>query len=91
MYPYGYGGFIGNWLLLIAVPMIIGLWAQFRVSSAFRKWGEVRASANITGAECAREILTAANIRDVDVIEAVGGIEHAVVEIDLPAVHGDVG
>src|SRR5436305_13379811 len=69
MYPYGYGGFIGNWLLLIAVPMIIGLWAQFRVSSAFRKWGEVRASANITGAECAREILTAANIRDVDVIE----------------------
>ena len=20
MYPYGYGGFIGNWLLLIAVP-----------------------------------------------------------------------
>src|SRR2546429_832476 len=66
-YPYGFGG--SSWLLYIGVPLIIGLWAQFRVSSAFRKWGEVRASANITGAECAREILTAANIRDVDVIE----------------------
>ena len=49
--------------------MIIGLWAQFRVSSAFRKWGEVRAASNITGAECAREILQAAQIHDVEVVE----------------------
>jgi Zn-dependent membrane protease YugP len=72
-YPYGYGGgggFFGtNWLLLIGVPMIIGLWAQFRVTGAFRKWGEVRASSNITGAEAAREILAAAQIHDVDVVE----------------------
>ena len=46
-----------------------GIWAQIRVSSAFRKWGEVRASSNITGAECAREILQAAQISDVDVVE----------------------
>jgi Zn-dependent membrane protease YugP len=49
--------------------LIIGLWAQFRVSSAFRKWGEVRAASNITGAECAREILQAAQIHDVEVVE----------------------
>src|SRR5213595_936624 len=67
-YPYGFG-FGSHWLLYIGVPLIIALWAQFRVSSAFRKWGEVRASSNITGAECAREILEAAQIRDVDVIE----------------------
>ena len=60
---------MGSWLLLIGVPIVIGLWAQFRVSGAFRKWGQVRASANITGAECAREILSAASIRDVDVVE----------------------
>jgi Zn-dependent membrane protease YugP len=64
-----YGGGMSNWLILIGIPLIIGLWAQFRVSSAFRKWGEVRASSNITGAECAREILQAAQIHDVDVIE----------------------
>jgi len=68
MYPYGFG--LGsNWLLYIGVPLIIGIWAQIRVSSAFRKWGEVRASANISGAECAREILQAAQIHDVDVVE----------------------
>lgn len=68
LYPSGFG-FGTQWLLLIGVPLIIGLWAQFRVRSAFRKWGEVRASSNITGAECAREILQAAQIRDVEVVE----------------------
>jgi len=66
-YPYGFGG--SSWLIYIGVPLIIGLWAQFRVSSAFRKWGEVRSSSNISGAECAREILQAAQIHDVDVVE----------------------
>ena len=67
-YPYGFG--LGShWLLYIGVPLIIGIWAQIRVTSAFRKWGEVRASSNITGAECAREILQAAQINDVDVVE----------------------
>jgi uncharacterized protein len=59
----------GNWLLLIGLPLIIGLWAQFRVSHAFKKWGEVRATSNITGAEAAREILHAAQIGDVEVVE----------------------
>ncbi|HZS18885.1 MAG TPA: zinc metallopeptidase [Candidatus Udaeobacter sp.] len=68
MYPYGFG--LGsNWLLYIGVPLIIGIWAQIRVTGAFRKWGEVRASSNITGAECAREILQAAHIPDVEVVE----------------------
>src|ERR1700716_1677089 len=66
-YPIGYGG--SHWLLYIGVPLIIGLWAQIRVSSAFSKWSKVRASSNITGAECAREILQAAQIRDVSVVE----------------------
>ncbi len=67
-YPYGFG-FGSHWLLYIGVPLIIGIWAQIRVTSAFRKWGEVRASSNITGAECAREILQAAQIPDVNVVE----------------------
>jgi uncharacterized protein len=67
-YPYGFG--LGShWLLYIGVPLIIGIWAQIRVSSAFSRWSKVRDSANITGAECAREILQAAQIHDVDVVE----------------------
>lgn len=67
-YIYGYG-FGSYWLLLVGVPFVIGLIAQFRVHSAFKKWGEVRATSNITGAEAAREILTAARINDVQVVE----------------------
>jgi Zn-dependent membrane protease YugP len=67
-YPYGFG-FGGHWLIYIGIPLIIGLWAQIRVSSAFSRWGKVRATSNITGAECAREILQAARIDDVDVVE----------------------
>ena len=70
--PYDYGGGCftqSNWLLLVGIPLIIGMWAQFRVSRAFKKWGEVRASSNITGAEAAREILQAAQIHDVEVVE----------------------
>src|SRR5947209_18718624 len=68
-YYYGGGMLGGNWLLLVGLPLIVGLIAQFHVSSAFKKWGEVRASSNITGAEAAREILQAAQINDVQVIE----------------------
>jgi Zn-dependent membrane protease YugP len=65
-YPYG-GGLHGLWYIII--PAIIAFWAQIRVSSAFRHWGQVRASSNLTGAECAREILQAAQIHDVEVVE----------------------
>src|SRR3954449_2879322 len=69
-YIYGYGyGMGSNWLLLVGIPLVIGLIAQFRVSSAFKKWGEVRATSNISGAEAAREILAAAQIHDVQVVE----------------------
>jgi Zn-dependent membrane protease YugP len=67
-YIFGYG-FGSNWLLLVGIPLVLGLLAQWRVHSAFKKWGEVRASSNITGAEAAREILTAARINDVQVVE----------------------
>lgn len=56
-------------IVLIGVPILLGLVAQMRVKSAFRKWSQVRATSNVTGAQAAREILAAANIRDVQVLE----------------------
>ncbi|MGI8436955.1 MAG: zinc metallopeptidase [Chthoniobacterales bacterium] len=58
-----------SFLLYLGLPLIIGLWAQWRVSRAFKKWGAVRASSNVSGAEAAREILNAAEIHDVQVVE----------------------
>src|SRR5213594_3129109 len=66
-YPIGFGG--QHWFLYLIVPAILGIWAQIRVTGAFNRWGKVRASSNITGAECAREILQAAQIHDVNVVE----------------------
>jgi Zn-dependent membrane protease YugP len=40
-----------------------------RVSSAFSHWKQVPATSGVTGAQAAREILAAANIRDVQVVE----------------------
>ena len=69
-YPIGFGG--QHWFLYLIVPAILGIWAQIRVTGAFNRWGKVRASSNITGAECAREILKAAQIHDVDVVQTDG-------------------
>src|SRR5689334_16131290 len=68
-YMYYGAGLGSSWLLMIGLPLVIGLWAQWRVSHAFSKWGQVRASSNITGAEAARVILQAAQIHDVEVVE----------------------
>jgi len=57
------------YLFLVGVPLLVGLWAQMRVKSAFRQWSQVAASSGVTGAQAARKILAAANIRDVEVLE----------------------
>jgi Zn-dependent membrane protease YugP len=57
------------YLLLIGVPLVLGLYAQMRVSSAFGKYKKVAATSGVTGAQAAREILNAAQIHDVEVRE----------------------
>jgi Zn-dependent membrane protease YugP len=61
-----------EYFFYIIAPLLLSLWAQWRVKSAFSKYARVRASSNITGAECAREILNAAGIHDVEVSEVNG-------------------
>ena len=57
------------YILLIGVPLAFGLWAQFRVSSAFKTYKEIPAVSGVTGAEAARRILADAGINDVRVEE----------------------
>ena len=72
-YPY-YGMFEHSWLIYCGIPLLLGLWAQWRVSSTFKKYSQVRAARNMTGAETARSILDAAQIHDVEVVEINGGM-----------------
>ncbi|MDP9291602.1 MAG: zinc metallopeptidase [Verrucomicrobiota bacterium] len=60
---------LSQYLFYIIIPLVFGLWAQWRVSAAFNKYKQIRATSNMTGAEAAHAILDAANIRDVEVIE----------------------
>ncbi len=59
-------------IILIVVAMVVGIYAQHRVSSAFNQYSKVRVSSNLTGAQVAGEILRAAQINDVEVVEING-------------------
>jgi Zn-dependent membrane protease YugP len=48
-------------------PLILGLWAQSRVRSAFNKFSKVPTSTGMTGAQAARRILDGNGLQHVDV------------------------
>ncbi len=71
-----YGGlFSGNMGLyfLFALPaLLLGLWAQFRVKSAFNKYSKVRSNVGLTGAEIARRMLDMSGLQNVKVEQTNG-------------------
>ena len=60
------------YLFLVLPTIIFSLWAQFRVSSSFKKYSRQRTGNNMTGADAAREVLRLAGVTDVR-IEPVSG------------------
>ncbi|NTV98738.1 MAG: zinc metallopeptidase, partial [Chlorobiaceae bacterium] len=53
-------------------PMLLGLWAQFKVKSAFNKYSQVRTQSGINGAEAARRILDRGGIGNVTIESSRG-------------------
>jgi uncharacterized protein len=53
-------------------PMLLGLWAQFKVKSAFNKYSQVRTQSGINGAEAARRILDRGGIGNVTIEPSSG-------------------
>lgn len=60
------------WIALIAVPMLFGLYAQFRVSSAYNKNIQLPSRGRITGREAAAAVMESAGIHDVEIVEVPG-------------------
>lgn len=60
------------YFILLAPGLLLMLWAQSRVKSAYRKWGQVRNMRGMTGAQAARMVLDNNGLQDVP-IEAVPG------------------
>jgi Zn-dependent membrane protease YugP len=62
----------GLYLLLALPGLLLGLWAQSRVRSAYKKYDKVRTARNMTGAEVARSLLDSQGLYDVVVEEHQG-------------------
>jgi Zn-dependent membrane protease YugP len=61
------------YLMLVVLPgLLIGIWAQIKLSSAYGKYSQVPVESGMTGAEAAREILDRAGLNTVPVEEVPG-------------------
>lgn len=62
-----------KYFLLVMLPsLLIGLWAQMKLMSAFGKYSQVPVDSGMTGAEAARHILDHAGLTDMPVEEVPG-------------------
>jgi len=61
-----------TYFLFLSPALLLMFWAQFKVQSAFHKYGKVTTSSGLSGAEVARKILAANGIWDVAVEEVSG-------------------
>ncbi len=62
-----------KYVLLVMLPsLVIGLWAQMKLMSAFGKYSQVPIDSGMTGAEAARHILDHAGLTDMPVEEVPG-------------------
>jgi Zn-dependent membrane protease YugP len=68
MYFGGYGLY-----LLISLPaLILGIWAQAKVKSAFNKYSRMRTYLGLTGAEIARRMLNSNGLQNVQIEQTQG-------------------
>ncbi|MEO6867581.1 MAG: zinc metallopeptidase [Gaiellales bacterium] len=61
-----------TYFLILAPFLILGMWAQSRVTGTYAKWSEVAASSGQSGAQIARAILDRNGLMDVQVLHTPG-------------------
>ena len=61
-----------DFLAYIIVPLLLGLWAQFKVKSTFNRWSQVASRSGVSGAEAAAEVLRAAGVSGVEIVRVDG-------------------
>jgi hypothetical protein len=60
------------WIILIIVPMLFGLYAQFRIRSAYNRNVEIPSRGRISGREAAQAVMDSAGITDVEIVQVPG-------------------
>jgi uncharacterized protein len=69
---YGFYGLNSTWFLFAVPGLLLGIWAQIKLSHAYGKYNKVPVESGMTGAEAAREILDRAGLDNVPVEEIPG-------------------
>jgi Zn-dependent membrane protease YugP len=69
---FGFIMFDPLYLVMLAPAMLLAMWAQFKVKSAFARAQEMPSGSGLTGAEAAHRILRAHGLQRVDVQPAEG-------------------
>jgi uncharacterized protein len=59
-------------VIVIIPAIILGLWAQMRVGSAYKKWSKVGSRSGMTGYEAAQYVMREAGIADVKIVAISG-------------------
>jgi Zn-dependent membrane protease YugP len=67
-----FGFFNPLFLILVGPALLLGLWAQSRVRSAFNKYSRERNLRGMTGAQVARQLLDSQGLYDVDIERSKG-------------------
>lgn len=65
-------GFDPLYFVFLIPGLLLGIWAQMKLSSAYAKYSRVATSSGLSGAEAARDILDRAGLTDVPVQEVRG-------------------
>ena len=60
------------WIILIGIPLLFGLYAQMRVSSAYNKNVQIPSRGRVTGREAAAAVMRSAGIHDVEIVRVEG-------------------
>jgi Zn-dependent membrane protease YugP len=60
------------WLLCMAGPLVLGLWAQTRVKRTFARWSQVPVRNGMTGAQAAAAVIRASGLPDVEIRPSAG-------------------
>jgi Zn-dependent membrane protease YugP len=55
------------WIACAGVPLIFGLWAQWRVKSTFKRYSQVATSNGLTGNQAAAAVIRASGLTDVEI------------------------
>ncbi|MBI2813351.1 MAG: zinc metallopeptidase [Opitutae bacterium] len=60
------------WFVLIIIPLLFGLYAQMRVSSAYNRNVQIPSRGRITGREAAAAVMESAGVHDVEIVRVEG-------------------